>query len=708
MNKTVDAIDDVWHQELTHEKTRTELVSALDDWLWNQNQTGYQFDLMWTGEASNLATTSSAYSNTNISAYSTYALEDYKNYSGESYWPDACMFNASQNANMNFPHDDGVNDTWLDWYNSGLTYFLDNVSLKAEEYGMPTYTSAFSNRWADGQNYSAIANTNIKYMSGHIMFTQRPASFEVHNATIGTDTKYCANIDMGDDPSDGGGYRDLDQVNSFLLNGLSQSNHLQMWRPHIVNRNWSYNNQTIIDWWDWVRNFVFNNSVYERYNPNTTYPLTNRPDTDYYFNTSRPRCNIYSQYTGSDYSPDYNSGTKTSDGFWYTGNYSGTVDITGPNGEIPEEVYSYPKGNFNMSNRYEINFEIKSERVLCEKSENYHTIYGVYGSDKIISTPRLIDLTAQNASTGERFTFEVNVTSDNELDEVFLEYWYFDDEKENLSLSKNGLNWSCELNISSTNNILHYIFHAKDTLGNWNSTVEELLNIIDNSSPLIIDKSLANATTGDSFKFRAEIFDNIGVHSAYVKYWFSDDTSTSQNVSVKNLQGDKWVHQITLAANSTDTFHYMISAVDDSDNWASTLIKDVIITDDDAPVAVAGEDMTIDEGYLITLDGSKSYDNIGITKYNWTCSEIDSFNLNGSTPSYKFDKPGIYNITLVVEDYEGNLDEDNLVIKVKKEKIFEPNNYYYLTLVIIFIIGIILLIVLLYKNKNKILDYIKS
>jgi parallel beta-helix repeat protein len=82
------------------------------------------------------------------------------------------------------------------------------------------------------------------------------------------------------------------------------------------------------------------------------------------------------------------------------------------------------------------------------------------------------------------------------------------------------------------------------------------------------------------------------------------------------------------------------------------------------PVANAGPDQTVYEDTLVTFDASGSSDNIGITSYVWTFIDVTPQTLTGVNPTYTFQTPGIYTVTLEVSDAAGNHANDTVTITV--------------------------------------------
>jgi len=106
-------------------------------------------------------------------------------------------------------------------------------------------------------------------------------------------------------------------------------------------------------------------------------------------------------------------------------------------------------------------------------------------------------------------------------------------------------------------------------------------------------------------------------------------------------------------------------------NWAGDVIW-VNVTGDDEPPAVistpvadAGQDVTVDTGQYVLLDGSGSSDAVGIESFQWTfVYEGNRISLGGSSPTYVFTTPGEYYITLTVTNLDGQTHRDTVKVTV--------------------------------------------
>jgi len=125
-----------------------------------------------------------------------------------------------------------------------------------------------------------------------------------------------------------------------------------------------------------------------------------------------------------------------------------------------------------------------------------------------------------------------------------------------------------------------------------------------------------------------------------------------------------WGPEPTYVFTEPGTYKVTLTVADREGSIDSSSII-VTVLDATGPVADAGSDVEIPEGHDVVLDGSGSYDNVGIVDYLWTFIDAgEEVVLHGSRVSYVFDDPGSYPICLQVTDAAGLSDLDILNIKV--------------------------------------------
>ncbi|UCC33504.1 MAG: right-handed parallel beta-helix repeat-containing protein [Candidatus Bathyarchaeota archaeon] len=142
------------------------------------------------------------------------------------------------------------------------------------------------------------------------------------------------------------------------------------------------------------------------------------------------------------------------------------------------------------------------------------------------------------------------------------------------------------------------------------------------------------------------------------------------NVTVpKSLLRDSWLILVDGADSTastiiteTDAHTFFYLSYDFSTHRVRIIGSEV--SDISPPVADAGEDRIVDEDASVTLDGSGSHDNIGITSYTWSFTDETQQVLLGVSPTYTFTNPSSYIILLNVSDGAGHHATDMIEITV--------------------------------------------
>ncbi|MBE0518403.1 MAG: PKD domain-containing protein [Thermoplasmata archaeon] len=160
--------------------------------------------------------------------------------------------------------------------------------------------------------------------------------------------------------------------------------------------------------------------------------------------------------------------------------------------------------------------------------------------------------------------------------------------------------------------------------------------------------------------------------------------------------GQEVDHVYSAADNHTFTVY-----VDDGEfNESADAV--ITVSASEPPVANAGDDQTVDVGVEVAFDGSGSTDDVGIVNYTWTL-EYDggTITLYGVAPAHMFEVAGEYNVTLTVNDFEGQTDADYVTITVEDDKTFIEGYGLVIGLVALLVVVAVVYIVLKGRKGGK-------
>ena len=134
---------------------------------------------------------------------------------------------------------------------------------------------------------------------------------------------------------------------------------------------------------------------------------------------------------------------------------------------------------------------------------------------------------------------------------------------------------------------------------------------------------------------------------------------TDDGVSIR-IGDTSWVK---MTNNFPLGLHDFKLTVRDAEGNADSDTCSVRVKYSDAPLADAGEDVTVEAGEEHTFDGSGTTSTYTIESYKWEFSYgANDITLNGSTPSFTFGIPGEFLVTLTVVDTNGSSDTDTVTI----------------------------------------------
>jgi len=127
------------------------------------------------------------------------------------------------------------------------------------------------------------------------------------------------------------------------------------------------------------------------------------------------------------------------------------------------------------------------------------------------------------------------------------------------------------------------------------------------------------------------------------------------------LEGEVVKHRI----NKMGTYNVTLEVTDygNNSNFANMVVE---VLFNIPPVVVSLENMTVNLGTVVTLDGSGSYDDNGPVIYRWSLTYGGNEVVrNGEVLNFLFELEGVYNVTLTVIDIYGKSSSTLAVIEVR-------------------------------------------
>jgi|ETNmetMinimDraft_26_1059896.scaffolds.fasta_scaffold04349_4 hypothetical protein len=274
------------------------------------------------------------------------------------------------------------------------------------------------------------------------------------------------------------------------------------------------------------------------------------------------------------------------------------------------------------------------------------------------------DLSAEIPSTGDSYTFSLTASDNIELANVSVWYKFDDDSPFNVSMHNEGGFWIKTIDIPAKAFNLTYVFYIEDNAGNCLAVNKSMKDIHDNDLPwLDEDLTTGIATTGEVFVFSIAALDNVKIDSVYIQYSF--DVENDFNQTMFSTDSENWSLSILVPTNAT-YLEYSFFINDTSDNYIISETRNYTVFDNDDPMAIAGDDITIDQHENAIFNGTFSSDNVGIINYTWSLFyDGDELKLYGREVVIILDTADEYNITLIVLDGEGNSDTDYFIVTVR-------------------------------------------
>jgi hypothetical protein len=343
------------------------------------------------------------------------------------------------------------------------------------------------------------------------------------------------------------------------------------------------------------------------------------------------------------------------------------------------DISNIPPGN------YYIKAEISDTNdTFYNYSEGYLTIIHPTTGDTIQPTFNQ-DSTPVIATTGDNFTFKINVTDDNWVGGVFVEYWIGSGGHMNDSMMWAGWaeysNYTFTVDIPHTNEPGYYFISAKDSTTpspNWNNTSTVMFQIQDNDPPVPVSGSGDfSLIIGQSFTVYANFTDNMNVTNATIFYKKTTDiTFSSLPMSEGGIDGKFSIDNQTLGINTTlddsDYEYYVIAndSYNNQGNYTNLTVTNnttpwiITVIDNLGPVSVDGSgDITVTTGDQFTIYANFT-DNVNVD--NATLYLKPEFGIN-YTLHYMTESmvDGNFTITYTQIGIDTSINDTNYVYYVK-------------------------------------------
>ena len=157
-----------------------------------------------------------------------------------------------------------------------------------------------------------------------------------------------------------------------------------------------------------------------------------------------------------------------------------------------------------------------------------------------------------------------------------------------------------------------------------------------------------------------------------------DGSGSSDNIGIATYEwdfdGDGNYEESSESPSISHTFQSVgpqdvtLRVTDNAGNTDTDTVS-VTVEDRSGPTADAGSDRTTAVGSSVTLDGSGSSDNVGITTYEWDLDDDGDYEESSESPSisYPFQSTGTKEVTLRVTDDAGNTDTDTVSVTVEDQ-----------------------------------------
>jgi len=139
--------------------------------------------------------------------------------------------------------------------------------------------------------------------------------------------------------------------------------------------------------------------------------------------------------------------------------------------------------------------------------------------------------------------------------------------------------------------------------------------------------------------------------------------SAGVNWTYQSATDGTWEKQFVIRATwPTGDYVMKVRSQETSAIWYSLLFHVI----NSPPIAEAGPNQTVTVGDIVVFNGSGSSDDGGVVNWTWTFSYDGNITeLYESQPTFRLDREGVYEVTLVVRDGAGNTASDTMNVTVE-------------------------------------------
>jgi len=331
-----------------------------------------------------------------------------------------------------------------------------------------------------------------------------------------------------------------------------------------------------------------------------------------------------------------------------------SFDVVGPNDTIGFCNVTIPKALLDApQDQWIVIIGSESPQPSVVSNLTHSSIYFAYthsiqtvniiGTNPADNTPPITNA-GPDQTVNEDTWVTLNGSASWDNIEIATYSWFFTD---GIPRILNGINPAYSF---ATPGIFTITLNVTDLRGNYDidTVIVTVLDVTKPTAHAGIDQKVDEDTLV-TFDGSAS-WDNVEIVN-YVWTFMDETAQTLTNVNPTYTFATPGVFTVTL--NVTDAVG----------NWDVDTVT-ITVLDVTNPLANAGSDQTVDEDTTVTFDGAASSDNVKIVTFVWSLMDRTPKTLTGVSPTYTFETPGIYTVTLNITDAAGNWAMDMVVITV--------------------------------------------